>query len=321
MMSKQGGFSLVELLVSIAVTAIIGIILAGVVYESTRMQLQTKEQIEDSTDRLLGERIIFLDMKNIDPSFNVLQLRDDTGKDFFDHIPDLPASFFGGNASRTVTMNANGIKEIKFLQADPVAGPLIIYDPVLAYSVGATPADFNTAATLTFVSLNQDDIVRKLRPEFWKDGRLLMLDTPARLRPVIGNQVELTTPPRSPAFVGSVAGSQLPQNIEVARVMKTTHPLTGAQITSADDFLRTVPSVGGGNAFVRLRAVRMIKYTFAKAGSGYGLYRSIYQDGKYNEPVLVSDRLASATFYRRSVNQKILQFSLEKAESKIGVKR
>lgn len=321
MMKKQAGFSLVELMVSIAVTAIIGTILAGVVYESTKMQLQTKEQIEDSTDRLLGERIIFLDLKNIDPSFNVLQMRDDSGKDFFDHIPDVPETFFGGNASRTITLKANGITEMKFLQADPIAGPLIIYDPVLAYSVGATPADFNTAASLTFVSLNQDDIVAKLRPEFWKNGRLLMLDTPARLRPVVNDQVNLATPPRSPAFIGSVAGTQLPQNSEVARAMKTTHPLTGSQIGSADEFLRTVPSVGGGNAFVRLRAVRMIKYTFAKAGLGQGLYRSVYQDGKYNEPVLISDRLASATFYRRSVNQKIMQFSLEKAESKIGVKR
>lgn len=321
MMKRQAGFSLVELMVSIAVTALIGTILAGVVYESTRMQLQTKEQIEDSTDRLLGEHLIFIDLKNIDPSFNVLVQRDDAGKNFFDHVPDVPETFFGGTGSRTITLKNTGLKELRFLQADPLSGPLIIYDPSLAYQVGAVPADFNVAAPLTFVSLNQDDVVAKLRPEFWKDGRLLMLDTPARLRPIINNQVNLATPPRSPAFVGAVAGAQLPQNAEVARLMNTTHPLTGATINSADVFLRTIPAIGGGNAFVRLRAVRMIKYSFDKAGLGWGLYRSIYSNGRYNEPVLVADRLASATFYRKSINQKIMQFSLEKAESKIGVKR
>lgn len=320
-MRKQAGFSLVELMVSVAITAVIGTVLAGVVYESTRMQLQTKEQIEDSTDRLLGEHMIFIDLKNIDPSFNVLQQRDDKGKNFFDHIPDVPESFFNGNGSRTITLKSGGLTELKFLQTDPLAGPLLIYDPTLAYQVGAVPNDFNTAAPLTFVSLDQEGVVTNIRPEFWKNGRLLMLDTPARIRPLIGDVVNLATPPRSPAFVGTVANTQLPQNADVAASMNTTHPLTGAPITSADIFLRTIPSVGGGNAFVRLRAIRMIKYTFAKAGAGFGIYRSIYADGRYREPVLISNRLASATFYRKSVNQKILQFSLEKAESKIGVKR
>lgn len=317
---SQSGFSLIELMVSVGIMGVTSVLILGTFTDTFRMNQQVSNILNQKTDVLVGENVIFNDLRNIDPSFNVIDLRDDSGNGFYDYIPDVPEKFLRGQVSRKVTLKKDGLKEFYFLESDVAAGSLLIFDPVNAYRIGSAPADVNSAASLTFISLNQNAVIANQRPQFWKDGRLLMLDTPARVRPVVGGMVDLNVPPRSPVFIGQVGGPALSPLNGIQRLIRTAHPESGVPITSADQFLRTIPPVGGGQTFVRMRAVRIVRYSFQEVDPvrGWALYRSTLKGNEFVEPFMITDRLDSVVFSRRSVNQKLIEYLVNKVEQKIG---
>jgi hypothetical protein len=193
----------------------------------------------------------------------------------------------------------------------------------MAYNVGPSSSDFNQAASLSFVSLNRNAWVAAQRPGFWVANKTLMLDTPAKVRVVSGGKVDLQIPPRSPTFIGSVAGQSLnPIPSNIASNIVTTHPETGAAINSADTFLRTVPSVGGGQSIIRLRAVKIIKYYIVKDTQTQGykttpssLYRVVYENGSFSQPQMLADKIDRFTLRRDSVLKRMIYFKVNKAEA------
>lgn len=317
------GVTLIEMLVALGVATVAVGLVASTQMSLIKDQIRMRKTLEANIDETLAERILFNDFNGLDPSYNNIAVKDDAGNSFFDFYPDVPEASLTGRKDREINLTLDGKTEFYILTQDKSAGSLLIYDPVMAYDVGPSSTDFNVAATLSFKSINKNNWVGAQRPGFWVANKTLMLDTPAKVRIVTGGKVNLQIAPRSPIFIGTVSGMNLnPLAGSFATNITKTHPETGAVISSADNFLRTVPSLGGGQSIVRLRAVKVVRYSLVKATETQGyktvpanLYRSIYENGAFSSPVLLADKVDKFTLRRDSVLKRMIYFKVNKAES------
>lgn len=317
------GFTLVEMLVALGVAGVAAGLVASTQISLIKDQIRMRKTLEANIDETLAERILFNDFNGLDPSYNNITVKDDNGNSFFDFYPDVPEASLPGRKDREINLTLNGKTEFYVLTQDKSAGSLLVYDPVMAYEVGPASPDFNVAAPLSFISINKNNWVGAQRPGFWVANKTLMLDTPAKVRVVTGGKVNLQIPPRSPIFIGTVSGSALlPLAGSVATSISRLHPESGLIVDSADNFLRTLPSVGGGQSIVRLRAVKIVRYSLQKSVQTAGfktvpanLYRSIYENGAFSAPVLLADKVDSFTLRRDSVLKRMIYFKVNKAES------
>lgn len=320
---RQEGFTVVEILVALGIGAVVLGMFASSQISIIKDQIRMRKTLETNIDETLAERILFDDFNGLEPSYNNLTLLDDQGLNFFEFYPDIPEANLRAKKERELTLSLSGRTEFHVLVHDRVSGPVLIYDPVMAYLVGPAPADFNQAAALSFISLNRNKWVSSQRPGFWVNKKLLMLDTPAKVRRLNGGKVDMLTPPRSPIFVGEVNEQELrPLASGLGGLLVQDHPETGEAISSADIFLRKVPSVGGGQALVRLRAVKIVKYFLVKeeaqtatGGESAKLYRSIYENGAFGTPNLLADKVESFSFRRDSVLKRMIQFKVHKTKT------
>lgn len=317
------GLTAVELLVGIGLVAILTTAVVTTQMSVTKDQVKLTKELEDSIDTKMAERILFSDFNNVDPSYNNLNVLDDAGKKFFDYYPDVPANAVLNGLERQVTLRLSGRREFVIMNQDQTAGAMLVYDPVLAYLVGDAPDDFNQSASLQFKGLDFNSKVTSQRPALWRNGRTVMLDTPARLRPVDATgDVKMALAPRSPIYVGVVYGITTVTDNNITKYLETSHPETGETIISADMFLRSAPSIGGGQSLIRLRAVRMIKYylePMKNAGSNQSmaqLYKVSYEDGAWGTPMLLADRVEELNIRRDSVLKRMIYFKVKKVKEK-----
>lgn len=325
---KESGFTLIELMMALGLSGMAILILVGVQQMYAGQQKKLGDKIEADSDADIGRRVLLQDLKAIDPSFSNLLLKDNDGRAFFDYYPDISETALGGVTSRTLTLSLKGRKEAVFLVQDDLADPLpiLIYDPVAAYNVGATPVDMNVAASITFNSLNKNNWITSQRPGFWRNLQLLMLDTPAMVRSSTTDTVDFKKVPRSPIYVGRVSGTQLVSDSQVMALVNLKDPQDkygNDTVDSADDFLRNLPAQGGGQPLVRLKAVKLLKYSIepmnAKAkkkknGSNAGrLFKSIYENGRYTKKFALVENIETLTFSRNSVCEKVVFFSVKLA--------
>lgn len=318
MMKSNKGFTAIEVVIGIGLTALLGAVLMTTQIVISNDQNDLRKNLEDSIDTTLAERILFKDLNGIDPSYNNVNGLDDSGYKFFDFYPDVPANSLTNPLAREVNLSLSGKKEFTFIVQDLKAGPLMTYDPTAAYKIGSAPADFNKSASLTFQSLNQNNWITQQRPFFWEKGRLLLLDTPARIRPLnVAGYLDMNVPPRSPIFAGQVSGAALLMDSTVKGILNVGDPETGSSITNADTFLRRAPSVGGGQPVIRLRAVKLVKYYLEPMKTktpvpAANLFKTVYENGKWSTPVLIADRVSLFTLRRDSVLKRMIYFNIKK---------
>lgn len=322
-LKNNKGFSLTEIMVALGVASVAVGLVASTQISLIKDQIRMRKSLDANIDETLAERILFNDFNGLDPSYNNITVKDDNGLSFFDFYPDIPESSLKTRKDREISLSLSGKTEFYILTQDRSAGSLLIYDPVMAYDVGPSSDDFNQAASLTFRSINRNNWVSAQRPGFWIANKTLMLDTPAKIRAITNGKVDLQIPPRSPIFVGTVSGVNL--NVltgAFASSISKLNPETGATIDSADAFLRNVPSVGGGQSIVRLRAVKIVRYSLEKdvQTKGYktapaNLYRSVYENGAFTSPVLLADKVDTFSLRRDSVLKRMIYFKVNKAES------
>ena len=337
---SQAGFTVMETMLAMGLA---GLVMVGVwlFYTTFTKQIHDlSEEIEIGQDLESTQRIMLRDLKSIDVCFGTVRLEDDFGKQFFEVFPDVPADELHSSikvndpddpehpAKRQITLKAGGRMEITLLLHDP--RPHLIstlsYTPSWAYNMsGAMP---------TFVGVNNGNWLKTLRDGdcsqgqgFWCNGNLLMFDVPAVFR----NPAHMTASlralhaPRPPFFVGRVDGAAFNVDPQVQAIVHTTHPITGASISSAHEFLWNLPSVAGGLPNVRVRPVRLVKYQLElmnpsekdpKKVGLVRLWRWAYT-GSWNpnkNRFLVAEKLRSVQFRRNSVTEKTVLFDLSRQE-------
>jgi prepilin-type N-terminal cleavage/methylation domain-containing protein len=332
MFRNQKGLTLVEMMLGIGLFAIVISIIVSVQVKMSQQQVEMIRKLDDSVDQHLAERILFKDLSGIDISYNNLVVKDDHGNNFYDFYPDITENILKNRADRELNLKLGGKDAFYVFSQNSAAGALLTYDPMWTYDVGPEPADPNTPATLEFNGeKNRKWISNESnggRPGFWKVGHLLFYDTPSRIRPGVGDVIDKTIPPRSSFYLGAViSGSDLLQNVsgEAAGLFNMTEPDSGEAINSLEEFLRNVPSVGGGQTVVRVRAARIVKYYIEpdtkKNADLYKLapanfFMAEYRNGQFEKPTLLADGVGRILFRRDSVVKKMIYFKIEKAELK-----
>ncbi|MGZ3771290.1 MAG: type IV pilus modification PilV family protein [Bdellovibrio sp.] len=321
--TNNKGFTAIEVVIGIGLVVIVTFALMSTQLIVTKESLDLTNQLEDSIDSKLAERIIFKDLNGVDPSYNNINVLDDAGKPFFDYFPDVPSQFLDKPIERSIAVNLSGRKEFYILTQDLNLGSMLNYDPVAAYQVGPTPDDFNASASLTFLGINNKNWVQAQRPNFWKDGSLLMLDTPVHIRPVGSDgKIDMKIAPRSPIFIGIVSSQNLTANSVINSLVNIKHPETNINITTADNFLRNAPAVGGGQTSIRMRAVRLIKYSLVAykddryVSTPARLIKQSFENGKWSDPFLMADKVSDLEFKRDSTLKKMIYFKVNKVAKK-----
>ncbi len=311
--SNQQGMTLTETIIGVGVLAVSLIIISGAQLMIQKEMNKFDENIQGKIEVLSGEKIILFDIQSANISFNNIQVLDDNKKNFFDYIPEQSVNAINNNPDRLLTLSAEKKSEIIFLLQDTKTGSVLIYDPVAAYKVGAAPSDFNKAADLKFIGLNNDNFISNQRAKFWQKGQLLFLDTLARIR-TPGALTDMSQPPRSSTFLGVVNGNSLDPVKELNSVIKNTHPETNQIVDSADNFLRTISSFGGGVSTIRVQSVKLIRYYLINENNNMKFYKSNFNglSNKWENGILIADFVDQVVFQRQSVGSKIVNFKISK---------
>ena len=317
-LNNYKAMTVTELVVGLGILSISLSIILATHYSITQEMNKLDNTIQGKIENLAGEKSILFDIQSANISFNNLLIKDDSGQLFFDYIPEKPVNLKLANPDRKMTLSAisaNTVKEIVLLVQDNQKGGILIYDPTAAYTIGESNNNFNTAASLSFLSLNNGGRIKNQRPQFWVDNQLLFLDTTSRIRSSSGT-INMNDAPVSPIYLGKVQGSSLSKLKLNDILIRDLHPETGSVIGTEDNFLRTIPAYGGGVSTVRVQAVKLIKYYLMKSNNSTGLFKSIYNSNSnsWADGFLIADKIDNVVFQRQSVSSKIIQFKINKVK-------
>ncbi len=314
MMKTQRGFTLVEMIVGIALMGILGLVTASFFVFTAKTKNEITNEIEDKVDNILAERMLLKDLKFSEPSFNNLLITDDSGFRFFDYAFDTTDQV-DDNRERKFTLDVNNKKEFTFLVTAEKLGASVMYTPSVAYEIGEIPASPNVAASLTFQSLNKGGELAKSRVGYWQPGVVLMLDTPAMVREMTSTGPNYKRPARSPVFVGVVQapGATRLKRVDLPNFVDYSNPMYPSEtVTDEDYFLRNVPPLGGAAPLVRLKAVYIIKYYLEKdkTTGRVSLYRSTYDANGFQSGQLFATNVSKVEFTRKSARDALIYFKI-----------
>lgn len=313
-MKNQKGFTLIEVMIAVGLLGALALMSSSIMTITMKTQQKIKEASLLATETLLAEGAIYADLRNLDSSFGQITMQDKDHLNFFDDFADVPETYLKTAASRAVILNDEADAFV-FIQSDASAGPTLIYDPAMAYKVGEIPDSVTTAATLDFISLNQNNIIFDQRPNFWKNGQYLFLDTSTKLRPVTDGAYNFLTAPRSISFLGVVRDQRILPATELNGYLNQKDPLTGKIINSADEFFRNLSSSGGAPPLVRIRAIKFVRYYLEKMNGKktFKLMKATTDANGVSRPFMLIDNVETVEFKRPLVNQKIIQFKINKS--------
>ncbi|MBV2168244.1 MAG: prepilin-type N-terminal cleavage/methylation domain-containing protein [Bdellovibrio sp.] len=323
MRNNQKGFTLTEMIIGVALLGIMGLVAASFFVFTAKTKTDISNEIEDKVDSIIAERMILKDLKYSEPSFNNLLVKDDFGNLFFDYVSDVTEGR-GDEGPRQLTLSLGGRTEFVFMVTNQKLGATMMYTPALAYDIGNPPTNPNIAATLTFRSLNKKEEVAKANPNFWQEGTLLMLDSPAAVREMTSTGPNYSRPARSPMFVGVVkaTGESVLGPLDIPNFLDRTNPLyPNETIDNEDELLRELPPLGGAAPLVRLKAVSIIKYYLERDTRGnnkVNLFRSVYGSGGFQEGQLFAADIQKVVFARKSARDALIYYSIVRPDAKKG---
>lgn len=307
------GYTLIEIMIGVGILGLVGLAVSTFLIFAQKNSKAIQDDISIATDVLIFERILMQDLKASASSFNNVKLKDDRGLNFFDYLTDVEDLTDKG--ARTFTLLPDKNEFVLIVEAEDSMS--MIYSPAMAYNVGPQPTNMNLAASLQFVSLNKDDIVTKTTSgsgDLWKEGHLLMLDSPASFRRMTAGGLDYSTPARSPIFIGKVnrTGATALSKITGISVVDFSHPIYPAEtVTSEDYFLRNIPAVGGGNPLVRLKQVKIAKYYLkTDKEKKIGVYRAEFDGSKFDEGQLLALGVKSFSLSRSDATKSIIDYTI-----------
>lgn len=312
---NTNGFSLVEMMVGVAISSAFVLMAASIVKDISTLTNKDKNQLSSETDISFAMGYLSRVFRDAGPSFNNIKGNlDINGKELFDQISDTSTvGWSEKDVTRTLTLSPLLNRfEVSFLVNDSSQVDQVFYDPVKAYSVGGPVESMEASSTLTYLSLNNANIIGKYAPNVWKQGNLLMLRTPIPLRFVAANgAVVMSTPPREHTFLGVVNGDELKLDAFGGHTYGT-HPVNNRSVPTADNFLRTIPTVGGASPIVEVFAVKGVKLELKKNATldQYDLYSSVYSNGAFINPFLIAPKVKSVTFKREFVGLPLISVKL-----------
>lgn len=315
MNKNNKGFTLLEVMIATALIGMVGLILASFLEFAGKSSKKVTDELSVLQDVLTLERVLLRDLKSAGSSFNAMKIKDDRGRLFFDLVTDNQDLTDKGPRDFTLKKGKNYFDLI--VESDKFRS--MIYSPATAYNVGAQPTNPMVAATLSFVSLNRNGIVRLTTQDtgnLWEAGNILMLDSPSTFRQVTPSGLDYSKPARSPIYLGYLrnSNSNMLANLGTYGIYDTSHPLKpNLNISSEDIFLRNVPGVGGGNPLVRLRKVQIVRYYLKDTEDGkLSIYKSMFDGAKFSGDILLAKGVKGLSFHRKKATEPLIEFKVIK---------
>jgi hypothetical protein len=330
---NQRGFSIVEILLVVGLMTFV--VLGNTMFINDfirRMNQYEKESSDESQMAVLNIMAVNI-MKKSALSYNRLVMADDNNASFFEYYPDMPLSTFGTRGSRSFTITAkDSTKYFYLLTSDEADFDSLTYEPMHAYEEVATPADITLDGTIRYRGLNSipdidngsgsvatDKLMTKVFGNRWANGKLFVLTCPTYLRPVsAANTVNLMTLPRMPSFIGKVVGDDLQPlfSSEAAVTVTNSNPVTNVAYNSVDQYLRSLPTIGGAAPFVKIEPAVLYRFEMranSKYPAGYAdLVMKKWSPGGYSSEILVTDKIQSVQFKRSSVALPVVSLEVQK---------
>lgn len=288
---NKKGFTLTEIVIGLGLLTFVTLATTSFMLSSVQNTLNTTNEVVQRIDKTNAEVQIIKDLKLVFPSFAALNLNDDSSNNFFDILPSESVSIVSPKSLsvfREKTLKNVG-DEIIFALYDQSKSVGIPYDPVWAYTFGAvSTSDPNMASTFKFIGLDAKTskvITSKLLKPVAK-GDIFLLDSPAPFKTLSGGVIDPTVPVKFTHYLFYVKDPSVPADFSTVmtyfsftptidmNAIKNVHPITGAAISSADNYLQTLPTVSGTIPILIIRPLKFIKYTLLKDSRGkVGLFR------------------------------------------------
>lgn len=329
---NQKGFSLTEILVAIGIAGFVA--LGNMIFLNDFLQrLKTYEHSSDEeTEIALTNTMTTNVLKKAHLSLNRIQLKDDSGKSFFDYYPDLPSTAIQ-NGQRSFALNSShiGSKFFYLLTSEENEFDSIILDPVHAYTETSTPSDLLADGTITYRGINsipaikaedgtnaKDMLMQKIFGNRWANGEIFVLTCPTYLRPVSNKTIDLLTPPRPATFIGRVAGNDLTvmPTLDGNLTLLNNHPVSSVNYKSLDQFFRSLPTVGGAAPFVKVEPAKLIRIELRKNSTYQKEYAdltmSIWKNGQFADSVILASKVRQANFSRSTVTMPLISLEIIK---------
>lgn len=323
MLRNKRGFTIAEITVGLAMGGLLILALTNVM---SYIRIFNRKAVMMSEGRIassLGERFLWMHFKNADPSFNNLlqgsNALDDGGKLFYTLNPEANAAAV--NDTRKVELTFNGrrtftVVAVNSLDRDVSKGysPSFFADPTKFYNIamgtmtGLGQAPFVDMGLFTSYINNQNPLITNA------DNKFVQVMSPISVR---SGTMSINNPPNPVNyFLRYNGGNFIPENFGGA-VRFVNAADTNLVLNSFDDFLKTLPSSGGGIPPLVIRSVRYIQYELIQRRQIDHpepitfLQYSIWDGSKFINPVIVADRIESVTLSRNNITDPLIMAKIK----------
>lgn len=329
------GFTITELLISIALTSIVGLGIFQVLSDTSQVQRIFSDKMDERIEANLADKLILRDLRNAGPSLNNITFKDDNGLNFFDLEPDRSSPFYRSQTKvqRYYTLSFEGKKYFYFMAFDDLRGKGLFADAVTFFEVGAPSANPNQPAPLTYKGLNYNNYLTA------KDNDGNYLNNPALIDPIHINKLVLVdssslmpvTPLRPAVFIGKLAkvgaiydvekiGTNLiPKSVDGANIWNyviRTPANTEVDPINFESFMYNLPPVGANGASVRIKPVRIYKYELeCEDKNNCVLYRSDILHANSVQRIPILRGFNKVVFYREDIANSVFKVSMEKIKA------
>ncbi|MNS84872.1 hypothetical protein D3C72_1187140 [compost metagenome] len=328
------GYTLIEILVAVG---LVGIVLLGNTIFMNDFLKQMKQFETDSANEselsILSLATVNI-IKKSSLSFNRINVTDDNGRNFFDYYPDMPATAFTTTGTRKFTFTAadtSGSRAFFLVSSEEADFDSTVLDPMHAYEEGTTPSSILVDGTIIYKGLNSipnitdstgqkptTKLMTKIFGNRWESGKIFILTCPTYLRVSNSGTINLMTVPKMASFLGKVVNDDLTPLLtsEASVNVINRHPVSDLTYTSADNYLRTLPTVGGAAPFVKIEPAKLLRFEMRK-GTGYpagyaDLYMRTWNDGSFNTGTVIASKIKKAVFNRSSITLPLISMEVER---------
>jgi hypothetical protein len=326
--------TLIEILVTVGIIG--AVVLGNTIFMNDFLKRMKKFETDSANESELA--IFSLATVNIikksSLSFNRISVADDNNRNFFDYYPDMPATAFATNGSRTFTFttaDAGGTKAFFLVASEETDFGSTVFDPMHSYLEGTTPASILVDGTITYRGLNSIPLIQNsagtmaTKPLMtqifgarWDTGRIFLLTCPTYLRVATGGTINLMSVPKMASYLGKVANDDLAPLLtsEASVNVINRHPVSDTTYTSVDNYLRTLPTVGGAAPFVKIEPAKLLRFELRSPISGVAgtadLWMRTWNNGAFDGGTIIAEKIRRATFSRSSVTLPLINLEVQR---------
>ncbi|MCB0405359.1 MAG: hypothetical protein KDD51_11285 [Bdellovibrionales bacterium] len=317
----NAGVSLLEVLLVTALASFVFLAMGELMVYLKKGLLVTDGNYRALQTEMVGSRALWFDITRSGVGFNTLAFNDESGRNFWDHLKDQPCPESLSACRRRLTLTPdNNASFIVMLEQSAESPPQPIQVARFYDQTAPAPGNPNNAGTVTLNETRMKDILRaKSVTSFSPNGTLrepfsLIQFYSAglvRAMPAGGGLPNFNLPPRAHTYMGYWDASDTFQpitSIPDTPITTQTHPVTGTNLASLDQFFRQAPPQGGAAVFILARRITFARYTVEPIEyEGYQtgrLTRAVFdpEAGGWGTPQVVALPICGVELARRTVN-------------------